>query len=722
MKESFESDTSDAEHKPVGTLPASRLRRIDVLAVLLLMGAAFLVYHNTYNAPFVFDDIPNIVENPHVRMDRFGLEPLVNAAVSSPQHRRPIASVSFALNYYLHGYRVPGYHLLNIMIHGAVGAVLYLFFLLLLRLHPPEAEYPPAIPMHRGGNVFTDPRRATVISFVAALLWVVHPLNTQAVTYIVQRMTSLTGFFYMLSILLYGLAREPGDWRGNRGAMFFAAAIFGVLAMGTKETAIMLPAVLLAYEAFIMRYARGDDDQTRWLVGLLSLVTLSAVIVWWLLDFRPLEMIAATYANRDFTPYQRLLTQLRVLGDYIGLVCFPHPSRLNLDHHVVLSQSWTQPLSTLIWGVCFVFALAVAVIRARVLPIAAFAVFWFFLNLAVESSVLGLELMFEHRMYLPSTMMILVAVLALDRLAGERWAVAPVVLCIAAVVLGAWTLERNRVWQTHLAIWQDAAVKSPDKARPQNKWGVALEQQGRLEEAAGQFGRAIAIDADFTHAHFNLGNIMHRMGRPKEAALHYRNAIATDADYAPAYTNLGRIFAETGDVEKAAANYRRALQLDPHQGNAYNSLGKLLADQHRWEEALEQYRRAMIVEPDAPEAYSNAAGAAAVMGDPAAAARYYRLALERDDENPDVYYNYANLLASVGRLEPALQHYRKALSIRPDFAAAHNNMGIALFLSGDVAAAAFHFRNALRLEPGNSDYLENLERANHRDDTPEREQ
>ena len=306
MKESFESETTDAENLPVGTLPASRLRRIDVLAILLLMGVAFLVYHNTLNAPFVFDDIPNIVDNPHVRMDRLGLEPLVRAAVSSPQHRRPVASVSFALNYYLHGYRVPGYHLLNIWIHGAVGGVLYLLFQLLLRLHPPEVQYPPstAAPMIRGSSVFTDPRRATFISFVAALLWVVHPLNTQAVTYIVQRMTSLTGFFFMLSILLYGLAREPGDWRGNRGAMFFAAGISGVLAMATKETAIMLPAVLLTYEAVIMRHTRGDDAQARWLAGLLSLVLLSAVVVWWLLDFRPLEMIAATYANRDFTRVQ----------------------------------------------------------------------------------------------------------------------------------------------------------------------------------------------------------------------------------------------------------------------------------------------------------------------------------------------------------------------------------------------------------------------------------
>ena len=644
-------------------------------------------------------------------MHRLNVEQLADAAFNSPQQRRPVANVSFALNYYLHQYRVSGYHLVNIGVHGTVGIILYFFFLQLIRLR--ERRYVSAgrhaassLPIDAAGS---DGLSSNGIAMFAALLWLVHPLNTQAVTYIVQRMTSLGALFFVLTILLYGLARQDESVPLKRHLLFVGAVLCGALALGSKENTIMLPVVLLVYEAVMVRNT-GVSYHNRAMVGVLIMALMLTAFILWLFDNRLFELISATYANRDFTLYQRLLTELRVLGEYIQLFIFPHPSRLNLDHFVPLSLSWTQPISTLGWGACFLIVIIAAARSTNRHPIAAFAVFWFFLNLAVESSVLGLELMFEHRMYLPSMICCLVLVMGANHIFRRRWIVM-LLLGSLILTLAVWTMERNSLWREPMELWRDAAMKSAEKARPQNKLGALLEEQGRLEEAKTRYEKAISIDPSFTFAYFNLGNVFRKQGRFPDAIDQYERAVAVDAKFAPAYANLGVVYAELGDVDIAEDYERRALQIDPHNVEAYTHLGSFLAMKQLYRDALGPCQQAIALKPAYPEAHVCAADALFGLGDVHAADTHYRKALALDYKNPAFHYNYAIFLTEVGRLRLARRHYELALAFRPDFIEAHNNLGITLFRLGEPDKAVIHFRSAVQLDPDNLDYRENLERA-----------
>jgi len=202
------------------------------LFLFLVLGC--LIYSNTLEAPFYFDDLPNIVQNPHIRLTELTLEDLTRAGFKSHSSSRPIANITFALNYYLQQYDVTGYHVINIIIHLLTGIFLYFFIRITLHLSIPESPNP------------------SIISFFAALLWLVHPIQTQSVTYIVQRMNSMAAMFYILSLLLYVCGRLA---RQNRimWPYFGGCAVAGVLAMGCKQIAATLPFFLLLYEWYFFQ-------------------------------------------------------------------------------------------------------------------------------------------------------------------------------------------------------------------------------------------------------------------------------------------------------------------------------------------------------------------------------------------------------------------------------------------------------------------------------------
>ena len=282
-------------------------------AILLLVPAllVILVYAGTLRYPFVFDDIPNIVDNQAMRLARLDGAGLWQAAFESPHPRRPVANVSFAFNYRLHGYAVEGYHWTNVLVHVATGMIFYLLASVTLRLTRG----------HNVGGARTAPFDGTnVVALAAATLWMIHPCQTQSVTYIVQRMNSLAAMFYLLSMLFYVRARiVSAGWK--KGAGFLAAVLSGLLAVGSKENAVTLPFFLFLYEWFFFQ-----ELDRRWLkrqwpwVAVLALV--GGITLWVCLGEEPLIRILDGFRYRDFTLTERLLTQPRVVLFYLGLLAF----------------------------------------------------------------------------------------------------------------------------------------------------------------------------------------------------------------------------------------------------------------------------------------------------------------------------------------------------------------------------------------------------------------
>jgi len=588
------------------------LSRYETLFLLSLALLVILIYANTLGSPFVFDSRSNIESNPHIRISKITLNDLAKAAFKSPAKQRPLPNISFALNYYLHGYNVVGFHVVNILIHISTGFLLYLFV--------KTTFCTPALRSRYGNYMW--------ISFFTAAVWMVHPLQTQSVSYIVQRMNSLAAMFYILSILLYARFRLSRQQR-KKWWLFSGCILAGIMALASKQTAATLPVFIIAYEWYFFR-----DLDLKWLKNHIPLLTgcllLAAVIVLALLGSDPLDRILGEYKGRDFTPIQRLLTESRVVIFYLSQLLWPHPSRLNLDHNFPLSNSLLDPMTTFFSILTLAALIGLAVVTARKQRLLSFCIMWFFGNLVIESSIVALEIIFEHRVYLPSMTFSLIVVLVVYRWVKPTWLQA-VLLCAMVTVGAVWTYERNAVYSDRITFWQDCVDKSPRKARPHNNLGVALADQGYHDEAVKKYLKALQIDPHYQDPVANIGLSLAEQGKieesitqfskalemnPKdyktlnnlgaslivvdrhaEAVQYLSEAITLNPYYAQAHNNLGVGLQLQGRLEEAIDHFSTAVQLDPDYTRAYNNLGVILANQGRFEEAIDQFSAALKVNP-----------------------------------------------------------------------------------------------------------------------------
>lgn len=576
------------------------------------------LYANTLHAPFILDDKDNIVENRHIRLESLSVQGVLDAALRSPRIWRPAANLSFALNYYLGGYRVWGYHAVNILIHVMTAIAVFLLF---------------RVTLAQSKTKDTD-----LIAFWAALIWAVHPIQTQAVTYIVQRMTSMTALFFIVSLYCYAKGRS--NWKGGerRYGYFMGCAAAGLLAMATKEIAATLPFFILLYEWFFFQGLSRSWFKKN-IVPVLMVVGVFIALAFLYLGESPLDRILSLYAKRDFTPTERLLTQARVVVFYVTLLLLPLPSRLNLDHDISISTGLWTPATT-VFSICGITAaLVFAVMIARKKKIYAFAIFWFFGNLAIESSVIGLELIFEHRLYLPSIFVCLAVVVWLFRVVKSVRAVSAILLIMTGL-LSFWTIQRNAVWRDEIRLWQDSAAKSPHKVRPAYNLGIALAEQGRTSEAITQFKKALAINPELASVHTNLGIALFDSGDFDGAISHYKQALAIAPGFYFAHLNLGQTYAAVGKNAQAAVHYKKALKKKPRAVSALNSMGNLLLR----------------------------------TGNVKAAADYYANAIRIDPKFGPAYNGLGVSLIRIGRTNAAREMLKKALELNPGDATALENL------------------------------------------------
>lgn len=521
--------------------------------ILALIAVIFAVYSGNLDGPFIFDD-SRIQNNPQLHITNLSPITLFKAGFESSPKTRPVAYISFALNYFFHGYDTLGYHLVNIIIHALTAVFLYLFIRVTLGL--------PCLAEQYGDFI--------LLPFAAALVWAVHPLQTQSVSYIIQRMNAMAAMFYILSLLLYTRARLA-ESSGKKWTLFLGSGVSGFLALGSKETAATLPFFIFLYEWYFFQ-----DLDLKWLrkkiFPLLVLGTVAVLLTLLYLGFNPLQSIQATYSSREFTLMQRVLTEFRVVVFYISLLLFPYPGRLNLDHSVTLSTGFFSPVSTAISLLVLLFLFFAAIAGARKYRLVSFGILWFLGNLLIESSVIGLEIIFEHRNYLPSMLLVLLILVAVFSTI-RNVKILGGFLCLLMLIISFWTFERNRVWNDRISLWGDSVAKSPAKARPHNNLGVALKDQGRVEEAVTHFNKTIQLDPQFTEAYNNLANAYILQGQIDKALINYRIALDIDPNNPTLHTNLANALVKRWELEEALLHYGQALRLDP--GNQETRLNYL---------------------------------------------------------------------------------------------------------------------------------------------------
>ncbi len=584
--------------EPCAPKAFSNLKAAILLA--LLVGA---VYWHALPFAWHFDDKPNILENPAVHLQTLSPDAWMHVLRGGPVEgggvSRPVARLSFAVNWLMGGSNPVGYRLVNILLHWLTAWCLYGVTYLILATPAGRQSMPIAA--------------APSVALLSAALWAVNPIQTQAVTYIVQRMTILATLCYLLGLVGYLVWRrqEPPHRSVPCGLLLAVSFLMG---LGSKEIVITLPLAVLLVEWVC--YRQGDPGWLRqrkvWaVVGLLAAVSVGLAMV--LTQDGVGHFIEKWYAMRPFTLWERLLTQPRVILRYLSLVIYPLPMRLSLEHDVVVSTSWIAPWTTLP-ALAAVVALALgACARARVWPLAAMAVLFFLIGHAVEGSFLPLELFFEHRNYLPSAFIFLPAAAGVVRLLQTtlatrkpaRGALTAALACML-MSLGLGTYIRNQAWATENRLWADAAIKAPGSARPLNSLAVSLAWSGSpsrqdLERALRLLERARRLTAvsSFQLAGYigNMGDIQHRLGRPREAAALYAEALAVEPGFRKARFDMIGPLVAMGRWPEALQEAQHLVAENLDHPEYLKRMGSLLLWQERPDDALPYLRRAHALQP-----------------------------------------------------------------------------------------------------------------------------
>jgi len=540
------------------------------------------------------------------------------------------------------------------------------------------------------------------------LLWLANPVQTQSITYIVQRFTSLAAMFCLLSFLFY----LNGRLTAIKKRRWFAGAVLAwFLALGCKENTAILPFLIFLYEWYFFQDLSKQWIKRQWLFFLAILVVFGIIALWYL-GTDPWEKLNSLrdFSEGRFTMRQRLLTQARVVIYYLSLIFLPHPSRLNLDYDFPLSQSLINPLTTLLSLAGVLGLIILAVVLAKKQRLISFCIVWFLGNLVIESSIIPLAIIFEHRIYLPSMLVWLIPIVFLYRSVQPKWLIAPVG-CTLIILYAYWTFERNNVWRDSLTLWTDCVMKSPKKARPYSNLGVAQKKLNMTDDALQNFRKALTLDPDYSDAHQNLGVMLAEQNMTNEAIKHYRKALGLKPSDKESRNNLGVELLKKNRTDETIQHFRIALKIEPSYASAHFNLGVALAKQGRLNEAIGHYGYAIKMNPDDPHAHVKLGDALLMIGKPDQAITNFKTALRLDPDNAEAYLFLGSQLLNQGKKEEALEYLNKALRINPKLAQAHHNIGIIMIRKGNLETAISHFRQPAEIDPNFELAQVNLKKA-----------
>jgi len=363
-----------------------------IFICLLVIGAA--CYAPGLSGHFVFDDNANIRLNPYLRIENLDIASLWAAALSGGAGPlgRPISMATFAVNYYFFGMSPYHFKAANLAIHLINGVLAFTFARLLIELYSSI----------RGDNDNAPTPRS--IGIAVASIWLLHPFNLTGVLYIVQRMTSLSALFSLagLALYLHGRTKLLAGKKFGFFSIFIAIFVVTPLAALSKETGALLPLLIFATEAILLRWKTPDPITTLRLKGLVVLPAAMLAILGAFYFLNNPNRILAGYAWRDFSLTERLLTETRVLWFYLRMTMLPNLAEMGLHHDdFVISKTLLSPWTTLP-AIAGLLALAVgALVLRKKHPLITFGIVFFFVAHALESTIIPLEIAFEHRNYLP---------------------------------------------------------------------------------------------------------------------------------------------------------------------------------------------------------------------------------------------------------------------------------------------------------------------------------
>lgn len=567
---------------------------------LLLALFISICYSNTLQSTWHFDDIPNIVSNHNIQAKNFSWAEL-KKSFYSPQNKklsRPVANLTFAINYLISGLDTTSYHIFNILVHILSSWVVYLIFLHTLQLYLSRTQQ-----SHLEFS-WQD------FALLGALLWAIHPIHTQAVTYIVQRMASLATLFYLLAFLCYINLRVSKDMRA-KGIFLTLSLCFFLLGLGTKENTVLFPLALVGYEVAFFRTSFMFRNKFVRYAALVVFVV-SFIFFLWVLSDRIIEVLGS-YNVRKFSLWERLITQPIILVRYLFLIFTPLADYLLLETDMVAAKGVFEP-PTALFALLFISALIVfGVLKLKKYPIICFAIFFYFANHLIESTIIPLELYFEHRNYLPSIfifMAISYYFIYLIKFYKNKNKFFMYSLIVSAVTLLLFfeanaTFLRNDIWRDEISLHLDTIDKAPANPRPYIAIAVSYLDEKQYDNALEYLKKAERICKTYPNRfqenwtamiYYNAGLIFREKGEKEKAINFFIKSIQLDPSEWRSHVNLGILHFEAGDYPLAEDFLYNAVALHPNcPADLYNLFGRALYANAKYDEALEAFAKGLEV-------------------------------------------------------------------------------------------------------------------------------
>lgn len=665
-------------------------RYYNLFVVAVFLSLALVLYCHVFSSPFYFDDRNSITANFNIRNIR-NLR-----LVWDFWPTRFISYLSFALNYHFHKLDIFGYHLVNIIIHFC--SALLVWAISLLSFSAPAMK-------NSGASKYSRP-----VSFFIGLLFLVHPIQTQAVTYIVQRSASLAALFYLASLSFYIRSRLILKEKSPQATtkLYYAASLFAAfLAMFTKEMAISLPFIILLYEFYFLKSDK-EKINLKYVKPFFILLLIIPLVMWLSKSVNFIEMRRANESVANISVWNYALTQFKVVATYIRLLFLP--LNQNLDYDYPLSKALFE-FPTLA-GLLFLVSVAISAFKMfSKYRFASFGIFWFFLTLLPESSIVPIkDVIFEHRLYLPMVgfSFFLMSIIYCMLKAKTAW-FAIIISVLLTASYATMTYKRNLLWQDEERFLSDIISKSPGKARAYNNRGDYYSRIGEYDKAVSDFNKAMQLDNFYADAYYNLGTLYAKNGDFKQAIFNLNKAINVDPNDAEAYMNRGVCFYQAKELGQSISDFKKALVINKNYVDAYVNLGKIYSEAGNTKEAMGLFKRALEIDPFYLDAYT---ALAILYGKTGNAQEIIDIYEKLARINPGHAQGYDILCAAYGQtgnFKKAIISCNKALRLNPDLASAHNNLAVLYYNNKEYGLAIEHCDKASHLGfEVNPDFLEEL--------------
>jgi Tfp pilus assembly protein PilF len=580
-----------------------KLARNTYIHITALVLLALLAYSNTFDVPFLFDDVRFIKDNPLITDLGYFTDPSkteqlkLDADLRRFFRTRRVAYFTFWASHRLGGLDVTGYHVFSLTVHIINALLVYLIVTLTFKT-----------PLLAGSRL---KEHSHLIALFAGLLFVLHPLQTETVTYMIKRVVLLASMFYLASTAAYIGSRLT---RGKaRYGLYALALLFAVLGMKTKENVFTLPAAIVLYE--LMFFRGGMKERV---ITLLPVLLTMLIIPLSYIDMKKQGSLGATIDSATKYPggvsrMEYLYTQFNVIVKYLGLLFVPVGQSVDHNHFVYRSLfepavfiSFLMLLGLFAFGVYMLKRSLTGDASGRLL---AFGIFWFFITLSVESSILPIgEMMVEYRAYLPSAGVLIAAAVIIFNLFGKvriRWLnkVILIMTCVLIIVLAGASYARNTVWQSKKSLWSDVIKKSPLKTRGYINLGTAYLDEEQYDEAIRYLEAALKLKEQYSEkhpksdAHYNLGLAYYKKGMLMQAVSHYEAARKVTPFDEELLYNLAIAYNDAKMKDRAVELYIEALKNNPSSVKIRFNLALTYLSMGRMEQAREEFEEVLRREP-----------------------------------------------------------------------------------------------------------------------------